>query len=164
MTPRQRYQVIGELATGRTATPHGLMIITFNRGAILPDDIPQDTIDHLLSVKLIAPIGEPAPATVSTSTPGPDADLEEAAAAALNAAIDEVPAGEAQPAPETDADIRERRIAARAKLPLDGTPPKKTHGHQVWAEYAVRRGVDRTQAESATKDELIELVDQWASA
>lgn len=148
MTPRQQYRVIGHYASFKTATANGPMLVGFHKGATVPMDATPESIQHHLSVGLIAPVGEPASSPEPAEVLAPGWDNPEA---------DTPPA--VKSGPETaDPDLETRRAEARAKLPADGSPPKKTHGQQVWAEYAVVRGYDRALAEAATKDELIEML------
>lgn len=54
-----------------------------------------------------------------------------------------------------DPEVLARREAAAAKLPADGSAPDGRAAHEVWVEYAVRSGMDRTEAEKAPKSELV---------
>lgn len=48
-------------------------------------------------------------------------------------------------------------------LPPDAPPlPKKTENRATWVEFAVSQGMDREQAASMTKAELIEVLTQGA--
>ena len=60
--------------------------------------------------------------------------------------------------PVENPELETKRAEARAKLPADGSPPKATHGEDVWIEYAVKQGIDRGEAEKAGKDELRKLL------
>lgn len=55
-----RYQVVGDLATVRTVrNPFGdgrKRAVQLARNAFVPDDVDEKEIQHLLSVKLIAPV------------------------------------------------------------------------------------------------------------
>ncbi len=60
-----------------------------------------------------------------------------------------------EPKPVDDeASAEERRAAARAKLPEDGSAPKGSASQEVWAEYAVAQGYDRAEVEKASRDDL----------
>lgn len=133
-----KYRVTGHYATVKTMTLNGPMVVGLLKGAMVPPGVEQSTIDHLLDVGLITPL----PGAVEPIGPGWDAPPK-----------DEEPADE-----PPGADLDERRAQARAKLPKDGSAPKRTHGHPVWVEYAVREGYDRALVEAATKDELIEML------
>jgi hypothetical protein len=52
--------------------------------------------------------------------------------------------------------LDEDQIAADA-LPVEVEQPPKAARHDLWVDYAVSKGADRTEAESLTKAELIEL-------
>lgn len=141
MSPK--YRVTGHYATVKTMTVSGPMVVGLLKGAMVPPGVEQSTIDHLLDVGLITPL----PGAVEPIGPGWDAPPK-----------DEEPADEPPVAEPTSGDLDERRAQARAKLPKDGSAPKRTHGHPVWVEYAVREGYDRALVEAATKDELIEML------
>lgn len=53
-----------------------------------------------------------------------------------------------------DPELEERRAEARSKLADMGGVPDGRSSEAVWVEYAVLRGLDRTEAEKAGKDEL----------
>lgn len=42
-------------------------------------------------------------------------------------------------------------------VPQGADKPKKTATQKAWADYAVSQGADRAEADSATREELIEL-------
>lgn len=57
--------------------------------------------------------------------------------------------------PTSDVDAEARRAAARQKLVEIGGTPDGRHGQDVWVEYAVNQGMDRAEAEKATKSDLV---------
>ena len=59
------YQVTGPCVIVTSAGPAGGQRITLYAPAMLPPDVPQAEIEHLLSVGLIAKVGGPAPAAKS---------------------------------------------------------------------------------------------------
>lgn len=131
-----QYQVIGQCAHVRTVTAQGKMTLLLMKGAILPPDAPQEQIEHLLSVKLIAPIGEWADAA-------PSGGVSE-------------PVGEGE-ASESARELVEKRAAARAKLPADGSLPHHAAGQPVWVEYLAGKGYDYDALATQEKADLVEL-------
>lgn len=81
------YVVIGACAMAKTSTPMGPRVLTFLEGAVLPDDVEQESIDHLLDVGLIAPVGsaEAKLAGPSGQQPQPAPDSNPNAAAMTSA-------------------------------------------------------------------------------
>jgi hypothetical protein len=146
---RPKYRVVGHYATVKTATMNGPTVVGLLKGALLPPDVEQATIDHLLDVGLILPL----PGAVEQIGPGWDAPDP-----GSNSKEPVTPDTTGSGANTSDDDLEKRRAEARAKLPTDGSAPKRTHGQPVWVEYAVREGYDRAQVEAATRDELIELM------
>jgi len=174
--PRQRYRVVGEYAQFLTTTASGRMLVGFHKGAPVPPDATPEAIRHHLSVGLIAPVGgvqAPPPATIDPVAAAQariaalEAELARATAA-LEAERRRTPPPASAPADEpttpatADAADEDRWAQARAKLPADGSMPKKTHGQAVWVEYLVARGYDRPALEQATKEELITLAESAA--
>ncbi len=129
-----RYQVIGQCAHVRTETPSGRMTLLLFRGAVLPPDVPADQIRHLLSVRLIGPVGGAEPPAVG---PAPAPDLTPPAPAADSVPYDD---------PE--------RVEARSKLPADGSAPHANAGQPVWVEYAVKQGYDFAAVKDTDKAEI----------
>lgn len=74
-----------------------------------------------------------------------------------------VPASQAeepqpQPQPETvEAEPEPEPVAAQPEPEAEAEPPKHYAAKSDWVDYAVSQGADRDEAESSTKDELIEL-------
>lgn len=139
------YRVTGAFVQVSSAGPTGSQKIALYQGAILPGDVPADEIRHHLSVNMIeqAPEGE-----------GPTGGPLEAV----------LPPSLVQPAPAVpgvtaEAGVEDpERAEARAKLPADGSAPRRNATEAVWVEYAVAKGHDYTAAKAAGKDELVTLL------
>ena len=58
-TLRPQYRVTGPLVYLKTSTPFGTRLIGFKQNALVPADVPQDQIDHHLSVGLIEEVDAP---------------------------------------------------------------------------------------------------------
>lgn len=56
--------------------------------------------------------------------------------------------------PVSDPGAEAKQAEARSKLPVDGSAPHANAGEDVWIEYAVKQGLDRTEAAKAGKAEL----------
>jgi hypothetical protein len=125
-----QYQVVGAIAHVKTMTQSGPKVITLYKGAMVPADAPADRIRHLLSVKLIAPVGGAA----STSAPTPPASANDG--------------GDG---------LSEERKTAQAKLPADGSMPHHNAGQPVWVEYLVTKGYDYNALKDQEKPALIDL-------
>ena len=64
------FQVTGACVTNVPVTgAQGTQLATFYAGHLLPADVPADRIKHLLSVGLIAEIGDSTPKTAEVSAP-----------------------------------------------------------------------------------------------
>ncbi len=53
-----------------------------------------------------------------------------------------------------DAEVEQKRAAARARLAEMGGTPDGRASFDVWVEYAVSRGMSREEVEKSSKDEL----------
>lgn len=133
MTDVTNYKVVGECA--HVKVDGGLRLAY--KGAPVPDGQDPKRLEHLLSTGLIAKVD--------------DADL------APNAAVvaDEfATTGGQRVKPEVDSEQEQKRAAAKAKLPTDGSAPDGRASHEVWVEYAVSKGLSREESEKASKDDL----------
>lgn len=129
-----QYQVVGECAHVTVDSAAGRVSVLLYRPSPIPPGVPQERIDHLLSVGLIAKIG--AGETIEyPAPPTPDAPPAE---------VD-----------EPDPEVVKAREAAKAKLPADGSAPPANAAKDVWVEHAVKQGMDRTEAEKADRADLI---------
>lgn len=135
----KQYRVVGPCALVPTTTQQGATIVTLYQGAVLPADTSEARIAHLLSVGLVEEFGsldEPFPAGVDTPVQ---------VATVGGQSVESV----------ADPELLTKRSAAAAKLPADGSAPKNAHGEDVWMEYAVRKGMDRAEAERLGKAGLM---------
>jgi hypothetical protein len=135
------FRVVGQCAHVTTMTEGGKRRVLLYRGAPLPSDVPEREVRHLLSVRLIAPVGGAAPASP----------------------VEEPPPVEEEPPPATEqggGQLSQERIDAIAELPDDGSLPPPAARKAVWVEAAVRRGYEYGAASAATKAELVELLRQ----
>lgn len=145
----RQYQVVGHCAHVKTQTASGPMTRLLYKGNLLPDDVPVKQIRHLLSVKLIAPFGDadlPDAVVPDDVEQPPTSDGGGERAEGSESPQDSVPFD----APE--------RVAAREKLPADGSLPDGRAGHPVWVEAAVRAGYAYDAASKSNKKELQDLL------
>jgi hypothetical protein len=59
-----------------------------------------------------------------------------------------------------DVDLVQRRAAAKAKLPTDGSAPDGRQSQTVWVEYLVSKGSNYDDVKDASKEELQALAKQ----
>lgn len=145
-----QYQVVGHCAHVKTRDDAGQWAtVLLPRGALLPADVPQDRIDHLLSVKLIAAVGEAGPELPGAAVPAVSAQPSPTVGGEP-ATSDEAPAVST---PYDDPD----RVAARAKLPADGSMPDGRNAQAVWVEWLVTKGYDYDALKGQEKPDLVEL-------
>ncbi len=158
-----RYQVTGECAHVVVTDHTGVSAVNLlYKGAFLPDGVDEKRLKHLLDTGLVGKVdGEPL---------APNAAISAQAAGLDNAAspAPEGGAGDSVHPPVLTAEQEEaqrkvlaegaetqrRRDAAKAKLPADGSAPHHNAAQEVWVEYAVAKGLDRGEAEKASKEDL----------
>lgn len=126
------YQVVGATVIVEVDTPEGRQLRHFYPPAILPDGVPAPMLEHLLSVGLIAPIGdEPEPGDPD----GAPADPGDPTGAA---------AGEGAPADPGDPTGAVDEQPARSASKAD------------WVAYATGHGLTLEEAEALTRDGLVD--------
>lgn len=122
------------------------MLTSLYKGAVLPEGVPQDRIDHLFSVGAIEETDVPAPTMAEVE---PNLNVRGAG---------EGPGGGDQPPAVTVTPYDDpERVAARAKLPDDGSLPHHASGQPVWVEYLVGRGYDYAAIQGQDKTVLVDL-------
>jgi hypothetical protein len=123
--PSKTYVVKGAYVTAPVSGESGTVVLGFQRGAPLPDSVPKDTIDHLLSVDLITEKADEVdpfapPATVDALGRNPVESSGKSASSSSSG--DEAPA----------------KSAPKAE----------------WVDHAVKKGMAREDAEAATTQQL----------
>lgn len=147
----KRYQVLSAAVVVPVATADGTVLQTLYRGSVLEADPTDLKVKHNADAGYITEIGEKAVAGVDNSgTPLVDdkptvGDGNPGDPAALN-----------DPGVVNDEahQVSARRQAAAAKLPADGSAPDGRASEDVWREYAVAKGYDRTAVEGSSRDEI----------
>lgn len=140
----KRYQVISACVLVPVRSPDGQQVLqTLYRGVPFDANSEDRRIVHNVESGYIV---EVAP----TATVGVDA-------AGTPLSDDHPTANDGDPGDPVGADeaVSPQRTAAAAKLPTDGTPPRATHGEDVWVEYATRNGMTYAEAREAGKAELM---------
>ena len=154
MTVTDRYQVVGECAHVVVTDISGVSAVNLlYKGAFLPDGVDEARLKHLLDTGLVAKVdGEPiAPNAAVDQDPNVGIPPLQPAEGGEGGASD----NDSPPEPTAEEQEAERRQAeARAKLPADGSAPDGRASAEVWVEFAVKQGFDRTEATKAGKDEL----------
>ncbi len=170
-----RYQVVGECAHVNVTGLGGVQAVQLMyKGAFLPEGVEPKRLQHLVDSGLVAKVeGEPiAPnaaveqdpnsgeSLAGTSSPGQgngsDGD-------GLNSGLSEEQRQAQRKAAEDAAALEEKRAAARAKLPTDGSAPDGRASDAVLVEYLVSKGYDRGEAEKAGSSDLRKLAKDAAS-
>ncbi len=155
------YQVVGQCAHVTTlAVDGGKRSELLYKGSILPESATEKEIAHLLSLNLIAEIGgEPLGTHEVGAVAGGDVrtGLDGNPVQSVEPGIGHPVDDEASRKVKADADLAERRAAAQAKLPADGSLPDGRAGKDVWVEFLVRDGAAYGDVKDADKAELIEM-------
>jgi hypothetical protein len=159
------YQVTGQCAHVTTQGIDGSKRSELlYKGSIVPESATAAEIKHLLSLNLISAVGgEP----LGTHEVGAVAGGE------VRTGLDGNPVQSKEPGvgePLTDneqksaAELEQKRAAARAKLPEDGSEPDGRAGQAVWVEYLLAKHPDRQYADlkDVDKSELQALAKQQA--
>ncbi|GAA3172501.1 hypothetical protein [Nonomuraea roseoviolacea] len=121
-----RYQVVAPYVTVPTTTRRGQQVIGLLKGAFVPDDAPREWVDRHLRKKLIEKV-----ASFAAPAPAP-------------APAPVVKEPEKREEPQGDGD--------GLTAPPESGPGS---GKQEWVDYAVARGMDRAEAASMKRDDLI---------
>ncbi|MEU7978241.1 hypothetical protein AB0B63_06885 [Micromonospora sp. NPDC049081] len=173
MSGHKWYQVIAECAHVVTSTTGVRSQVLLYKGAFLPDDVEPERLKFLLDGGFVAAEGDTpvAPNAAVEQDPrrgvdsvtadglrGDKPDTDSGSASDVSATVAEVAVAEGRIDKATDSDgVAEKRAAARAKLPADGSMPKSSHGQDVWVEYLVAQGSNYDDLAGQDKQALIEL-------
>ena len=174
----EQYQVVGALAAFTVSDAEGgAQKLTFYKGNMVPQGVPQNEIEHNLSVKLIAKVGGDAeipamtgPLGDGTSRP-PEGnaladpvplDRAPTVVSPAVATTEQVEAGtgvalEQATGTTSQSSVDAKRAAARAKLPTDGSEPDGRASQAVGVEYLVARGSRYDDVKDADKTDLQKL-------
>lgn len=143
------YQVTAECVYATVSSPYGLTRQLLLKGALIPGDAQE--LEHLVASGMVAKVGSDDVTGINALGGLGTAETDQGAAGSIVTSSPTMP-----PAGPTDEEKAEAvRAAARAKLPADGAAPHANSGRDVWVEYAVSKGMDRTEAEQADKPDLV---------
>lgn len=157
------YQVVAECAHASVNTPMGKTVVLLYKGALVPEDAPQ--LQHLLEIGSVVRVDQDETGGVNadgvpsgaidgsvppgvTSTPVEKSEEQKRAEAVADAKS------------KADPETAERRAAARAKLPEDGSVPDGRAGKDVFVEFLAGKGYDYDELVKQDKPELVELAKQ----
>jgi hypothetical protein len=155
--------VVAECAHVTVDSPYGRMQQLMMKGARVPADAPE--LKRLLEIGFVAKVGDEATGGVdATGTPSGAYDVEvPSGATSTPVAKTEEQRKAAQDAADkakADAEVDEKRAAAKAKLPEGGAAPDGRAAQPVWVEYLVARGSRYEDVKDAEKADLVELAKQ----
>lgn len=155
-----QYQVVAECAHATIQSPFGKSVQLLLKGAMVPADAPQ--LKHLLEIGSVAKVDEDETGGVDAGgipAAAYDADVPAGVTTTPVPKSDEQVQAEADAAEQSkvDAEVAERRAAAKAKLPADGSAPDGRAADAVFVEYLVANGYGRDEVEKADRAELRNL-------
>ncbi len=163
----KRYQVVGELAHVVMTDHTGVSAMTLlYKGAFLPDNVDPDRLNHLLSVGLVAEVGDvpiapnaAVPQDGRVGIPPLTGDVPTPEADGMHPVVTEEQRQSQREAVEADPDVEARRAAARERLAeLGDKAPDGRASKDVLVEYLVASGSRYEDLASAEKQELVEMV------
>lgn len=149
------YRVVGECAHVTTDLQgRGMTRVLLYKGSILPADVRESEVRHLLSIRAIArldggaapaPAEEPAAAGGDGGSGAPSGDGDPSADGDGPGAGDE-------PDSDETGDQHDDEPAPAAP----GAKPTQNANKATWVEWAVSQGADRDEAEKSSKADLVE--------
>ncbi len=154
------YQVVAECAFVTLDGPTGRFQTLMYKGALVPEGAPE--LERLIDSGHVKKVG--GEVTGGLNSDGvPDGGLDGSVHEGLTTTP--VPKSDEQLAEEkaeaerqkAEQDVAEKRAAAQAKLPADGSLPDGRAGRDVWVEYLVRDGASYDDVKDADKADLMEL-------
>lgn len=155
-----QYQVVAECAHATVDSPYGRMVQLLLKGALVPADAPQ--LPHLLANGFVVQVGGEETGGVDASGVPSGAYTEPVPPGLTTTPVEKTPEQrqadvDAAAKSKADAEVADRRAAARAKLPVDGSAPHGNASKEVWVEYLAARGYDYGELSKQDKADLVEL-------
>lgn len=159
------YQVVGHCAHVTTVDiAGGKQTQLLYKGSMVPDSATPKEIEHLLSIRAITPVGgEPFNTHEVGAVAGGDVrtGLDGNPVQSVEPGVGKpVDSDEAQREAKAAAELEQKREAARAKLPADGSEPDGRAGKDVWVEHLAANGYDYDELVKQDKAELQKLARQ----
>jgi hypothetical protein len=155
-----RYQVVAECAHVTMSGPTGVAQHLLLKGALVPADAPE--LKRLLAEGFVAKVGDDEtggvnadgiPAGAYTSEVPPGVTSTPVVKTAEDLAADKAAAEKTK----ADAEVAEKRAAARAKLPENGSAPDGRASKDVLVEYLAGKGYDYDELCKSDKADLAEM-------
>jgi hypothetical protein len=154
------YEVIAECAHVTVMEPGDISVTKLlYKGAPVPDGVEPKRLKHLIDSHLVAEVGKVPLAPNASVSQDPAAGLDsvtrdlltgkpaaertvpsDVAAAVAETAVNEGSVDKATIAPGAEGEFAERRAAAKAKLPSDGSAPDGRASKDVLVEYLATKG------------------------
>lgn len=138
-----RYQVVAECAHVTMSTPSGRMLVLQLKGALVPADAPE--LPRLLDLGYVAKVGDDETGGVDASgipAGAYDAEVPPAITTTPVTKSEEQRQAEADAGEKAaaEAEVAERRAAAKAKLPEDSSAPDGRAAKDVRVEWLAGQG------------------------
>lgn len=155
-----RYQVVAECAHATVDSPYGRVVQLLMKGALVPADAPE--LERLLDIGFVAKVGDDETGGVDAAGVPAGAYTTDVPASITSTPVEKTEEQrraqqEAADKAKADAEVDEKRAAAKAKLPDGGAMPDGRAGQPVWVEYLVARGSNYDDVKDVDKAELQEL-------
>ncbi len=170
-----QYQVVGECAHVNVTGIGGVQAVQLlYKGAFLPEGVDPARLKHLVDSGLVGKVdGEPiAPNAAIEQNPNTGESLvgtsshgqgDGSEGDGLNAGLSEEQRQAQRKAADEAAALEQKRAAAKAKLPADGSVPDGRAADAVFVEYLVARGYSRDEVEKASSADLKKLAKDAAA-
>jgi hypothetical protein len=157
------YQVVAECAHVSIDGPLGRTVQLLYKGAIVPAQAPQ--LQRLAELGFVAEVGKEETGGVNADGVPAGAFTTEVPEGVTSTPVEKTEEqkradAESGAKAKTDREVADRRAAAKAKLPTDGSAPHANAGQSVWVEYLVARGSNYDDIATADKDDLVRLAKQ----
>ncbi len=160
-----RYQVVAECAYVKTSDASGVSWRLLEKGALFFGNTPN--LQHLLDNGYAAKVGGEATGGVDASGVPSGAYTVDVPPGVTSTPVEKSEElrraeAEAEANYRAAADLAEKRAAAKAKLPEDGSEPDGRAGQAVWVEYLLVKHPDRQydDLKDVTKADLQKLAEQ----
>jgi hypothetical protein len=155
-----RYQVIAECAYVKTSDAAGVSWRLYEKGALFDGNTPN--LQHLLDNGYAAKVGGEAAGGVDASgIPSGAYEFEVPEGITTTPVVKSEEQRKAEAEADANyraaADLAEKRAAAKAKLPEDGSAPDGRASKDVLVEYLAGKGYDYSELSKHEKAELIDL-------
>ena len=158
-----QYQVVAECAHVTVSTPSGRMLVLQLKGALVPADAPE--LPRLLDLGYVANVGDDETGGVDAAgTPSGAYSIDVPNGVTTTpvekSAEQKAAEEEAEAKSKADVELAEKRVAAKAKLPEDGSAPDGRASKDVRVEWLAGLGHDYDELIKQDDAVLKELVKQ----